>query len=693
MNLKSRQMRVLRFLSRGADGVPLDELASELGISRRTLYYDINNLNDYLRDSELGSLVIENQVLRSQDVCWEALAKLTEGSSQCNMQAQERQSMIFLYVALSDIRTTIGSLMENFEVSRNTIIADIRELKTDLSKAGLRLDSAQRTGYCVEGDELSVRKFIWKELQRLSDAEHVFQVKKFLQATLVRVVANDLDYFELCRSLIKQYETDLKTRCFLENNGLEGMMIQVSWLRGLSGNLVEMSREEQVTLMGTVSYRSIRCSVEKLKSIGVLLPSSEILYITSLLLGIKTTTFPQQREEDAYVSGLAARMISNFERVGCLTFVNKDYVQERLSHHIRPLFYRQKYGISVHNPLTEDIQKTYPMAFEFTKRAALASGMGPLSDDEIAYLTIYLSSDLDQKILENGETSATRSLIVGAPNMSTATLVEDQIYQICGIRFEWECADAKDLRRWMMDGYALVVALTSLPQELMGSNVVEITPFLSERNKRQIYKVLKANQIISRYESVIDGILQIVGESIGEGASVALRSDRLRFELFRFLDERDHSFMESLPDYVDENCLALDRVLLASGATWQDGVLAGARALQSDADSSSLVSRMTNIMRGNRFLYYRMAPDVVVVRCPMQGEKDAHVGAKIVLSSNGVQFPDGLFARVVICVATVNRYSHWRMLYSIYRLFSEPANVAALEKECVDLGGVVQTST
>ena len=69
---------------------------------------------------------------------------------------------------------------------------------------------------------------------------------------------NDIDYYALCRSLIKQYESDLKTRCFLESNGLEGMMVQVSWLRGLDGNSVVMGRDEQITLMGTVSYRSVQ---------------------------------------------------------------------------------------------------------------------------------------------------------------------------------------------------------------------------------------------------------------------------------------------------------------------------------------------------------------------------------------------------------------------------------------------------
>lgn len=431
--------------------------------------------------------------------------------------------MAFLRIALSSEPVTIGVLMDSFGVSRNTVIADVHEIRESLDSLGLSLSSVAAAGYEVLGDEITIRKRIWSSLKELADSGHAHDAKRFLQAALVRVTNNDIDYYALCRSLIKQYESDLKTRCFLESNGLEGMMVQVSWLRGLAGNSVVMGRDEQITLMGTVSYRSVQCSAEKLKSVGIALPSEEILYITSLLLGIKTADFAHQSEEDAYVSSLAESLIENFERVACLTFVNKEFVKEQLSHHIRPLFYRQKYGIPVHNLLTDDVRKMYPMSFEFCRRAAIESGMGSLSDDELAFLTIYLSSDLDSKMLERGDTSADRVLIVGADNMSTATLVRDQLSQACGISFDCEYADSEKLHRWTLESYTVVLALVPLPPEMRSDNMVEVTPFFSEENKHQIYGVLKRNRIISRYDSLIGGILDIMSENHARGRFLLAR--------------------------------------------------------------------------------------------------------------------------------------------------------------------------
>lgn len=682
MELKSRQMTMLRTLSKEVEGVSIPALMSEFGISRRTVYYDIKGINGWLDEAGLGSITIDRQRLCADNVRWGQVERLLGIDRVRPLSVAERQSMTFLRIALSGERETINSLASAFRVSRNTVIADIREIKRDALSAGIKLSSSAGEGYEVLGDELTIRKHIWAELQRLSDAECVSIVRRFLQGTLTKLLDNDIDYYELCRSLIKQYETDLKTRCFLDSKGLEGMMIQVSWLRGLRGHKVAMGREEEVTLMGTVSYRSVRNSVTKLRTLGITLPSQEVLYITSLLLGIKTTDFALQTEEDEYVANLAEKLIDSFERVGCLTFQNKEYVREQLTHHIRPMYYRLKYGISVHNPLTAEVQEMYPMAFEFTRRAAAESGMKRLSDDELAYLTIYLSSDLDSHMLEDGETSTNKVLLVGADNMSTATLIKDQLFEACGISFEYEYAEPERIHRWALGGYALVVSLVPLPRGLRADNVVEVTPFLSEENKRQVYGILRSNRVISRYDSLINGIMDIMSKDAPAEVRSWLSSDKLHFELFRFFDDTDRGLMSPPRADLDDAHILPETVVLFKGATWREAVLSGARELQGVGGKSRLVERMGNIMEGSRLLYYHMSDDVTVVRCPMQGDDCARVAAQVVIAPEAIEFPDGGASRVVICVSTINRYSHWGTLYSIYQHFSDEGYVSRLVEEC-----------
>lgn len=690
--LNGRQRAELLDLSRSVGGLLVSDVMAKHGISRRSVYYDVERIDEWLSERGIGHVRVSSQVIDAEDVAWNRIEKVYGEHFTPKVSAEERKALGACRIALSTNVMTISSLMQQFGVSRNTIIGDIRDLKAELVPLGLELCSSTTDGYSIAGDELTIRKFIWSKMQSLAGTGRIDDIKRYLQASLTRATGNDIDYFELCRSLIKQYETDLKTRCFLNSAGLEGMMIQVSWLRGIAGHWVEMGREEQLTLMGTVSYRSVEMSAEKLKKVGIILPPEEILYITSLLLGIKTADFAVHSEEDEYVSGLAERLITNFERVGCLTFANKGYVHEQLMHHIRPLYYRQKYGITVHNPLTTDIQQMYPMTYEFTRRAAVLSGMGQLAEDEMAYLTVYLSADLDNKMLEQGDTSATKVLLVGATNMSVATLVREQLKDVVGIQFDFDFAEPEKLKRWTFEGYALVLTLVQLPKGMYSDNMVEITPFLSEESCQRIYGILRNNRIISRYDTLIEGIAEIVGRSLPERDQEALRSDKLHFELFHFFDERDRGLMGPPVAQAQNSCVLQRKVYLSSGSTWEEAVIAGASELQDGVATSRLVERMENIIRGRRLLYYRAESDVVVVRCPMQGDEGARVAAQMVISRDGVIFPDGEPANVVICIATINRYSHWGTLYSLYEWLSVPEHVSGLireanEKDYQDNGG------
>ncbi len=679
-NLNGRQRNELHDLSKAVDGILVADMMSKYKISRRSVYYDIEKIHQWLSSEGLGHISVVNQVISADGISWSQLGRFFGEHSSTHFSLEERRALTAVLIVLSIDPVTIASLMDYFGVSRNTTIADIRELRTELCPRGLDFESSPTGGYSVKGDEITLRKYIWLKLQELAASGRATDVKRHLQVTLTKATNNDIDYYELCRSLIKQYESDLQTRCFLDSAGLEGMMIQVSWLRGLAGHWVEMGREEQLTLMGTASFRSVQMSAEKLKRVGIILPSEEVLYITSLLLGIKTADFMAHSEEDHYISNLTERLIANFERVGCLTFVNKGYVHEQLTHHIRPLYYRQKYGISAHNPLTNDIQKMYPMTYEFTRRAATLSGMGQLSDDELAYLTVYLSSDLDNKMLEQGDTSATKVLVIGASNMSTATLVKEQLVDAVGIQFDFDYEEPEKLKRWTLDSYALVLTLVQLPPDISGENIVSITPFLSDDNRQQIYGVLRRNRIISRYASLIDGIIKIVSNSLPEHDATILESDKLHFELFRFFDERDRGLMGPPVIQSQGSCILPDTIAVSEGSTWKEAVIAGALVLQNGATSSRLVERMENIIRSRRLLYYRPEKDVVVVRCPMYGDEGAHVAAQVVVSPDGVRFPDGEIARVVICIATINRYSHWGTLYALYEWLSVPDHVAELEE-------------
>ena len=677
MELKSRQTYILRSLLDADREVTSAELLEKLGIAKRTFYYDVEKINDYLAQHGMGRLAISGARVRAEISDQAALDRQLRRNSSYFFSVTERRAMEILYISLNSETVTIGRLMDSFEVSKNTALADIKMIREELEAWSLSLRSAITVGYQIEGEEATIRKLLWAQFRKLNNPEGTAAVKSFLQQSMVAITGNDIDFLELCRCLIKQYESDIQGDCFLDENGFESMMIQASWIRSRKGHEINMDSEEQFALMKTLSYRSVEFSAQKLGLLGMGISPKETYYITSLFLGIQTTDFATQEEENSYILGLAEQLIYNFERIACITFPNRERLHGQLSHHIRPMYYRLKYGIMDKNPLTRDIQRMYPAVYDFTRRAIKeidTKVLSEISEDELAYLCIYFASNLNEKFVSQGDAAATEEvLIIGAGNMATSTLVKEQLQDLFGLSFRYSVITVDRVRKWELDDYALVVSLVPLSRQLSCRRLVETGPIITEGNQRKIMEVLKENRTVARHNKLIQDILCLVEKN----TTGQVQAERLYFDLFRYFDRRDGG--GGLPQTTETFAEKLRRenvVSLPAGTDWAQAVLRGAQSLQGER----LADKMGNLLHSRRVQMYRFRDEVVLVHCPMQGEVGAKVDVRILVSREGVLCRDGRRASVILCLATADRYTHWNTLQEVYQYFSTPGHVDGVKQ-------------
>ena len=677
MELKSRQTYILRSLLDAEQGLTSTYLLQILGIAKRTFYYDVEKINDYLAQYRMGRLVIGGQRIRAEISDRAALDRQLRKNSSYFFSVAERRAMEILYISLASEVVTINRMMETFDVSKNTALADIKMIREELDEWGLSLHSAIKVGYQIEGEEATIRKLLWAQFRKLNNPEGTSAVKSFLQQSMVALTGNDIDFLELCRCLIKQYESDIKGDCFLNESGFESMMIQASWIRSRKGHEINMSGDEQFALMKTLSYRSVEFSAQKLGILGMGISPKETYYITSLFLGTQTTDFATQEEEDSYIAALAEQLIYNFERIACITFPNRERLHGQLSHHIRPMYYRLKYGIMDKNPLVKDIQRMYPAVYDFTRRAMLeidSKLLKDISEDELSYLCVYFASNLNEKFLSQTETTAAEEvLIIGAGNMASATLVKEQLQNLFGLSFRYSVITVDRVRKWELDDYALVVSLVPLGPQQQCAKLVQTGPILTETNQRKIMDVLKTNRTIARHDQLIQDIIRMVEQN----TSGEIQSERLYFDLFRYFERRDggRSTPQTAETFV-EKLRAENIVPLPEDADWGEAVLLGAERLQGER----LADKMRNLLTNRKVQMYRFHPDAVLVHCPMQGEVGAKVDVRILVSREGVVCRDGARAGVILCLSTVDRYTHWNTLQEIYQYFSTPGHVDGVKQ-------------
>ena len=672
MELKSRQTHILRNLMYAENGVSSTQLLQSLGIARRTFYYDIEKINDYLAMHDMGRVTISGSRIRAELTNINQLERLLTKQNSYFFSVAERRGMELIYIALASHAVTVQSIMDHFDISKNTALGDIKAVRENLAQWGLDLQSAIKNGYQIIGDEFIIRRMLWGEFQFLNNPEVTAAIKSFLQESMVSLTGNDIDFLELCRCLIKQYETDIQGKCFLQENGLESMMIQASWIRSHKGYEIVMNAEEQFALMKSHSYRSISFSAQKLDKLGMKISPNEIYYITSLFLGIRTSDFSSKEEENTYIDQLSRGLIHNFECIAGISFPNRDHLHSQLTHHVRPLFYRLKYGIVDKSPLVKDVQGMYPIVYDFTRRAAEAlhtSMFDGLSEDELSYLCIYFASNLNEKFLAMTENNVQENaLIVGAGNMATATLLQEQLENLFGFAFSYNVISVDRLRTWQLRDYALVVSLVPLGPQFTCEHVVQTGPILNEKDQGNILRALKHNQLLVKYDMLIQDLLSIAERN----ATGELQSQNMYFELLRYFVKREGKHGTGVNTKVHVEILKEENFLLVSEETsWEQAVLLGASHLQGER----LVARMKKLVVNGKIQTYRFHPQVVLVHYPMQGEMNAVVDTRIILSEQGIMCEDGQKANIIVCISGVDHYSHWHALEDIYQYFERQNHV------------------
>ncbi len=681
MELKSRQIHILQTLLTNEKGIAPDEFMEKLGVHKRTVYYDLEKINEWLKYFGLGKVIISGQAIHMEISNTTALDQQLRQGSTYYFSIAERYAMEMLYIALSSENVTINSLMMLFEVSKNTILKDIKEVRDELERWGLCLNSTIKTGYLITGEEMTIRKILGEQFRLLLNTGGQARMQNFLQESLVSLYNNEIDFGELCRCLIKQYETDIHGDYILANIELIIVMIQISLIRSRKGSIIRLNSDEQLALMKSLSFRSVEFSLQKLRVHGVEVAMQETYYITSLFLGIQTTDFLSQEQEDTLIEELAQELVLNFEHIACLSFPNRERLQKQLSHHIRPMYYRIKYGIPDKNPLVNDIKTMYPFVFDFTKKAVQATEMkilaGDVSEDELAYLCVYFVSNLNEKYLIQAKSYSKEVLIVGPENMAVATLMREQLQDLFGLSMNYHVISVNKLREWMLNDYVLVVSLVQLDKRFHCEKIVITGPIITEDTQRRIMEILRGDKSLARYDEMIRDVIERVKKCVDK----EFEYSKMYFELFRYFEEKERGkHTNAKSDIFYKKIEQSNFAKLPEAIDMQEILLLLSRILRQGAAGQRLEQRMVNLLQNKKLQTYHIQKDVLLVHFPLQGEANPKIDVCIALAPEGIRDMDDVCSKIIVGIATKDSYSHWEMLDDIYRYFSDQSHVDGIKQ-------------
>lgn len=414
--INARCRQILNVLISHADYVSVNAIAKALQVSRRTVYYDIDKINLWLEQAGLSHLeIVREKGLYLSQQEREKIQTMLESDNEHQVyifSPEERVKIIICYVIYAQEAIYMEQFTDCFAVSRNTIFADLKEVTKKLKQYDLKLDYQPKQGYTILGDPVRVRALFilyFNEMETLfkSGAIRFFNQKQIQ------------DY----------YHTLKKIEQTLEISYVDGVLYSIAALVPLlyqHRTAIQFTDLKQTEIVKTQEYALVQ------KYFSDLEPEEQI-YLSLHLLGSRVNLVPDEYFESdskTYVYDLTKSLVSEFEKVACVTFDKREELERALFVHLNTSLYRYRYGIQIGNILGDDVMNEYPDMFAITKIAVKRLEKQielPIPDSEIAYLTLHFGGFLT---IPSEENEHLRILIVCVNGISTGNMIKREVHKL-----------------------------------------------------------------------------------------------------------------------------------------------------------------------------------------------------------------------------------------------------------------------
>ncbi|WP_241519943.1 NUMOD1 domain-containing DNA-binding protein [Staphylococcus delphini] len=132
----------------------VSQTAKAIGVSRRMIYYYINKLNDILKLSDMSPISKDDEgyfyIEPLQSTVIETYFHRKASTTNYIFKREERIILIASAILLSQKVLRVKTFEDYFDVSKNTVISDLNEVKKWLARYQIPLLNDKRQGYYVD---------------------------------------------------------------------------------------------------------------------------------------------------------------------------------------------------------------------------------------------------------------------------------------------------------------------------------------------------------------------------------------------------------------------------------------------------------------------------------------------------------------------------------------------------------------
>ena len=357
------------------------QLSETLGVSNRTVYNDITQLNQMMRDK--GAQLISKPrygvklVVTDRGKFLTFLRSLETDAVTVGDSAETRLSKAVERMILADAPIRMDDLADELHISRSTLKMDLKKARLFLGRYSLEIDYRSYTGMRILGTEKNLRRCLAKIDQNMIASDG-----SFLSTDMDAISAILKDIFKRYRYRMAAYSfQNFVTHVYVSICRIrQGKEIAFTWADERSDTDRQLKEVAEAVVMALE------------KAYKVTFSRAEYQYILLHLECKKIVTGKRDTVVTAEVYEAVTQMLREVQRVFHYDFQHDFELITNLSTHIVPLRLRLQYDMPFENPMLSEIREGELLSYEMANVACgvLAEIYGKkVSPDEVAYIALH----------------------------------------------------------------------------------------------------------------------------------------------------------------------------------------------------------------------------------------------------------------------------------------------------------------
>ncbi len=659
--LEKSQKEFLMLLLENENPQSIQLIQDQLDISRRTVYYIVNKINDVFYDLRMepinnkrgqGYYLTSNQKKVVDSILH------SDGTLQ-NLSPDERVHYLICWMMYPKANIHIENIMELFDISRNSVFNDLKDLKSEIEKYDVSLYFDIKNGYMINGQVFSKRALLLYYLKILLKKIHYKSIE-FLDVSEVETFYSRLQQISL--KMHNEYDDYnlLAIACLLNIVHYVDEKFDFSILE-----LRDLEKTEELHMID-----------KYFQDLNV----HERLYLTIHLLGSKAGSVIRldDCQRDIQLFELALHLVDLFERQTSCDISEKNELVNSLYMHFKLSMYYYQLSIQISNTLLEDVKENYGNLYQMIKN--LCESMDDefpfiLTDSEISYITMHFGGHLKQ--VQGKFYALIRVLIVCPSGISTSTLLKREVENLYANVTVIAATAAENIAQYK-ENIDFIVSTIDLDTDIPW---IKVNAILTKDDKSKIASMMSLNmQTYKLNKDNFSGLFSIIQKYVDPTQMKNLKKD-----VYDYFREGN-----LIVDVVEEKQLRLKDIMyrdhlirIDKDIMWDEAIrLASVPLLKTNIITENYINEMIGLVR-DYGPYIVIKNRIAIAHAKTEAGANA-LGTALLINKKNIQFEDDLNIHYLFVISSSNPKEHLQILKDISMLASDDIDLNALLDKNVD---------